>query len=195
VSGHSPLSGNSRKHSGNSPAIGAILRRISSWRVTRPVIVPALSGDISFARSPPPYHLYSGVRSARAGAILPHVPHRIAEIQPALPCERHHQPPTSRSRRRDRLLDHRDQGGRLADQDELRFPAVRGFHPARPGAADPADRVSRRVDLLAAGFCRHARPLHPGELALHGIHQLSAYRAAVGSIVRRGNRFRVPKKA
>ena len=136
------------------------LRRISSWRAKRPDIVPPTVRGPVRARSAPPYHLHPGIRPARAGAILPHVPHRTAEVRPALPAFRHHRPAQGRSRRRDRVLDHRDQGGRLADPHRLRLPALRGLHPARPRRADLAHGVQRGLDLLAAGVHRHDRALH-----------------------------------
>ena len=59
--------------------------RNSSLRPLWPAIVrAAIRGTESCARSAPPYHLHPGIRSARACAILPHVPHRTAQVRPAL---------------------------------------------------------------------------------------------------------------
>ena len=79
-----------------------ISHRISSWRAKRPDIVRPHPGTVR-ARSAPPYHLHTGIRPARVGAILPHVPDRTAEIRPAVPAFGHHEPaarspPTARSR-------------------------------------------------------------------------------------------------
>ena len=89
-------------------------------------------------------------------------------------------------------------GGRLADANRLRLPALRGFHPERPRRADLAHGLPCRVDLLAPGVLRHHRPVCQSELAVCDLHHLSAYRAAAGGAWRRRHRLRVrnrPRRA
>ena len=170
--------------------------RISSWRVERPDIVPpSVRGSSLSARSAPPYHLCAGIRSARARAVLPHVPDRTAQVRPAVPAQRHHQPPADLAGRRDRVLVDRDQGRRLADPHQLRFPAVRGPDPARPGRADLEHGFSRHVDLLAAGVPRHHRAVLAGALAVRDLHHLPAFPAVSGGAGLVRHRLRLRQRA
>src|SRR6266481_6192558 len=150
--------------------------RNSSWRVTWPDIVPGQArGSAVSARSAPPYYLCAGIRSARSGAILPHVPNRAAEIRPAVSARRHRQPPAGCARRRDRILDHRDRGKRLADPYPLRFSAMGRPDPARPCRADLAHGFPCDMDLLARRVQRYLRAILEGELALRDLHHLPAF--------------------
>src|SRR3569832_96348 len=136
------------------------------------------------ARVEPPYHLRAGLRPAGARAILPHVPHRTAQVRSPLPAFRHHQPAAQPIRRRDHLLVHRDrharQWTRLADSHRLRLPPLRGFHPERSCRADLAHRATCRVALLAEDFLRHHRSVLARQLAVRDLHDLAAYHTVAG---------------
>ena len=76
------------------------------------------------------------------------------------------QPAAERSRRRDRLLDHRDQGRRLADPHRPTTSCALRTSSSAISRADLAHRLLRGLDLFAPDLPRHRLPLHEGELAV-----------------------------
>ena len=102
---------------------------------------------------------------------------RVAQVRPIVSARHQHQPATKRRRRRERIVDNRDQCRRLADTDRLRFPALRRSDPARPCRANLDHGFPGGLDLLAA-CSGHDCAILEGALAVRDLHHLSAFSAA-----------------